>query len=273
MHRQLFLSPLLHHSIATIIFILITFPTCNGDDDDQYTICNTTLYHCGATIQNVSYPFWGANRPPFCGVPGFQLTCNNNNYTTIDINNQNFRLLSINSSTHLVTIAPTDLWDDICLDNFNYSILDDTLFSYGPDVRNLNVFYDCRGRSLNISVRNRFTCMMRGSERVGFYADESFSSVQLPEFQPCERTMTVPVLRRAIQRFTPNETIELLELLNEGFDVEYRIEDFCSACQTSGGLCWSGTNSTQPSCLCKNIEAHPLMCPEQGVPTRLYEAG
>ncbi|GMQ11369.1 hypothetical protein CsSME_00054028 [Camellia sinensis var. sinensis] len=85
----------------TFIFIIIinSTPTSHGTNDENYTACHEKTYDCGEKIKEIGYPFWGEDRPPFCGVQGFNLTCKGNQNTTIVvIEKQEFRVLHINQS-------------------------------------------------------------------------------------------------------------------------------------------------------------------------------
>ncbi|KAL3512227.1 hypothetical protein ACH5RR_024944, partial [Cinchona calisaya] len=92
-------------------------------------------------------------------------------------------------------------------------------------------------------LKNRFSCNTRN----GFLADELVASVE-----NCKFGIIVPVLRSALEEFR-NDTLTLQELVNQGFRVEYNIDSqACIDCVRSLGLCWSGTNSIQPTCLCRD---------------------
>ncbi|THG16622.1 hypothetical protein TEA_025974 [Camellia sinensis var. sinensis] len=56
--------------MITLIFILIHIPLFVHATDEQFLNCSKT-FQC-ANMQNIDYPFWGGNRPDYCGHPGFQ---------------------------------------------------------------------------------------------------------------------------------------------------------------------------------------------------------
>ncbi|KAI3463867.1 hypothetical protein Pfo_020530 [Paulownia fortunei] len=235
------------YSISTIIlFVSITF--C-AREDGQFLNC-TSLFSCRGTIRRIGYPFWGGDQPQECGLPGFELRCPRENYTTIDIGGQAFLVLDINNHNNSMRIARIDLLDDFCPDMFEDTWLNenaDELFRYTPNVENLYLFYACS--SFNISARN------------SHIVDESFLRVQVPNVTGCELNISIPALKSALKEFKRNDTATTLgEVLNQGFEVEHQIDGTtCRACESSGGLCWSGTNSSaQHTCLCPDGGPHQI---------------
>jgi hypothetical protein len=60
-----------------IIFLIITFvhapSSAFANDDERYVSCSNS-FDCG-DIKGVGYPFWGSNRPDYCGYPELKLDC------------------------------------------------------------------------------------------------------------------------------------------------------------------------------------------------------
>ena len=59
-----------------VTITLIHFPTSFLADNEPYLTCEAP-FNCGNLV-NLSYPFWGSNRPNYCGHPSFQLDCGSN---------------------------------------------------------------------------------------------------------------------------------------------------------------------------------------------------
>jgi hypothetical protein len=59
------------------MFLRITFvhapSSAFANDDERYVSCSNSL-DCG-NIKGVGYPFWGSNRPDYCGYPELKLDC------------------------------------------------------------------------------------------------------------------------------------------------------------------------------------------------------
>ncbi|CAI9299796.1 unnamed protein product [Lactuca saligna] len=240
-----------------LLISFILFPILSLANIQQFNECSTTFYTCGQAITYMSYPFWGNGRPSYCGLEGFELTCREDNITTLQINNTTFRVGRIDQNNTKLTLALDDLWEgdqpNACLLRPNESIdlttFRYTFFSYVPDGSLfLGIYFSCLEDVVrSIPSRNRFNCSGDEDGRVSFIGNRSIAVGDA-----CERVIGVPVLRTAFEDFNRSETMPLQELLWMGFQMEYRVDGggICSRCQNSGGSCWSNLNSSIPSCIC-----------------------
>ncbi|XP_023755112.1 LEAF RUST 10 DISEASE-RESISTANCE LOCUS RECEPTOR-LIKE PROTEIN KINASE-like 2.1 isoform X1 [Lactuca sativa] len=256
-------------SIFVFLFPILSFATIQ-----QFNECSTTFYACDQSITYISYPFWGNGRPSYCGLEGFELTCREDNITTLQINNTTFRVGRIDQNNTKLTLALDDLWEgdqpNACLLRPNESIdlttFRYTFFSYVPDGSLfLGIYFSCLEDVVrSIPNRNRFNCSGDEDGRVSFIGNRSIAVGDA-----CERVIGVPVLRTAFEDFNRSETMPLQELLWMGFQMEYRVDGggICSRCQRSGGSCWSNLNSSTPSCICPD-GVSSLVC-GSGSPTSL----
>lgn len=131
-------------------------------------------FECGS-IKNISFPFWGGNRPVYCGHEGFELECHNSQYFVIKFEALEFRVPNINQSRHIRTIARSDLWDSPCPQKFFNTTLVFTIFDYyASTLRNLTMFYDCPAQ-LNRSVQNwlRSGFGVGDTNNTAYFVDES----------------------------------------------------------------------------------------------------
>ncbi|CAL5362592.1 unnamed protein product [Camellia sinensis] len=252
--------------IIIVIVIIISAPTSHGTDDENYTTCHEKTYYCGEKIKEIGYPFWGEDRPPFCGVQGFNLTCKGNENTTIVvIEKQEFRVLHINQSAYSMTIARADLWDTICPAEFINTILNFTLFDYDPHhAVNISLFYDCLPEIAShdhIHDKSHFECprckyLFSHFECPELAASQSNSNypyvVYIPEWV-CKSKIKVPVLPEALGAFWGNNPMSVEELVKQGFGADYhKIDEYqhCKACKDSGGECGTDTTTNQAICFC-----------------------
>ncbi|KAI3735854.1 hypothetical protein L6452_15375 [Arctium lappa] len=242
-----------------LIIIFTLFPISSlSQTIQQYDDCTTKLYSCGETIRWIRYPFWGHDRPSYCGLPEFHLTCRDDDgLTTIRIIGITFRVLSINQNFSMITIARDNLQEepDPCLlesvDSMIVNRFDDTVFSYAPSrILFLGIYIECvvDMRSAPIPDRNKLDCLGDGTKIISFFREELVYFSQ----DSCKRNITAPVLKKAFQEFKQNETMSLGEVLKQGFPIAYKVDDggICSRCESSGGTCWSNFTSSVPSCLC-----------------------
>ncbi|KAL7178656.1 hypothetical protein ACSBR1_042076 [Camellia fascicularis] len=255
------MPPLCVNFIITIFLFIVSSPTSHGADNENYTTCHQKKYDCGEQIKGIGYPFWGKDRPQFCGVQGFNLTCKGNENTTIVvIEKQEFRVLHINQSAYSMTIARADLWDSICPAKFINTTLNFTLFDYGPHpyVLNLTLFYDCLPDLPSyypIQERSHFQCPevagSQNSSNISFFVEDPYD-LHIPE-QGCKSRIKVPVFQERLNALWGDEHMTLAKLVKQGFEADYHEMDkflACDSCNYSGGECGTDTNTNQAICFC-----------------------
>ncbi|KAF8037644.1 hypothetical protein BT93_B0498 [Corymbia citriodora subsp. variegata] len=236
-------------SILIFVLVILIIPQvllCEGDNDVQYTACSHS-FNCG-TITNVTYPFWGGDRPHFCGLEGFELECHEDEYPILEHREQKYGVLKIDQHLHTMTIVRMDLMDDTCLHEFrNTSMMDSTLFNMTPAVKSLSIFFGCLGTSKNIS--NEFECLYNDSRKSAFFMDENFLEREIQfDITSCIISINVPVLQSALHDLRRGESLQ--KALNQGFNVQYSDQPECLACTSSGGLCGSNSSSSSSSFTC-----------------------
>ena len=213
-------------------------------NDAHFVECGRP-FECGR-IKNVSYPFWGGDRPKYCGRQGFKLECYDNEYPIIKFKELEFLILNINESQNNMTIARLDLWHGFCPQTYLDTILNYNIFDYAPTVLNITLFYDCPlAVSTLIPVQNKFKCSYEGSDRNNnaYFVNESLAKFHFPGLAQCRGKIRVPISRNAIIDESAGVVHELHEALKRGFDVDYdALPVACSGCVDSGGYC--GSNAT-----------------------------
>ncbi|XP_061365988.1 LEAF RUST 10 DISEASE-RESISTANCE LOCUS RECEPTOR-LIKE PROTEIN KINASE-like 2.1 [Gastrolobium bilobum] len=242
-------------TIATMfLFILTNLPQSHSQEEDtKYTNCSRLPYNCGY-MSNIFYPFWGHNRPQYCGGGdqlGFKLECQNDS-TTILNGLQNFQVLHIDTTAYTITMKQRV--DDVCSRQLNdtYLDLDPTLFAYHGTVYNITIFYNCSSSSDSSAVdRYNFTCgnNENGTYRVG---DKDDVLKEFPELQNCKRYIQVPIevpLDPYGDRFDA-----LNKALDGGFEVNYTVphDHECIPCLDSKGACGVNLTSHQFTCYCQH---------------------
>lgn len=245
-------------SILTIVFFLTALPQYYSQNNDTFSICSQS-FSCGS-LRNVSYPFWGGNRPHFCGSLGFKLSCMHNQITSIQVGSQNFNVLNINQTASTMRMVRTDFVYDHCSSNFTNTSLSASPFHFLPTVQNLSIFYQCP--SWNSTVGNTFTCQ-NDSNKHAFYVVNGTQLQQLPGLKKnCRVSIQVQVSQDVVLD-SGNGVEALKNVLDGGFDVKFDAEwsSQCRTCKESGGVC--GTNekdSSQFSCYCIS-GSHDSACP------------
>uniref|UniRef100_A0A5B7BVW8 non-specific serine/threonine protein kinase n=1 Tax=Davidia involucrata TaxID=16924 RepID=A0A5B7BVW8_DAVIN len=248
--------------LYTIFLMLIIVPASYcADASQQFTNCSSP-YNCGS-MQGLRYPFWGGDRPTYCGRQEFQLYCQDHHYPIVEFDSQKFRVLRINQSIHTMTIARDDLWNDTCPEKFYSTALDSSLFKYAETVTKLNIFYGCTSQVMaTVQVQSNITCPINGSGSGVFFADQIISDSVV---KGCNISILVPLLRKAYNGLWDGK-LTLQQALNQGFDVEY-VADLvnCLACESSGGICGSGDHYFWEKGY-KSAEGFLCFCPDQNYP-------
>lgn len=245
--------------IIVIFFILFSIPFCSYANGDEFRNCSL-LYNCGS-LRGIGYPFWGGDRPDYCGRQDFGLDCVDGRYTTISLDDLEYRVLAVDPSIPKMTIARNDLWNNICPDQ--YSLYRNPTLSYfnlnsARTVRNLHVFYGCTSEVIaKVQVQSHVTCSIDGVKSGVFFADEFVSGVE-----GCNISLVVSIQLAAYHDLWDGK-ITLEEALTRGFDVEYNAAlAACSSCEASEGKC--GSNSTYEFvCICQD-QSYPMLCPKHG---------
>ncbi|KAF8006638.1 hypothetical protein BT93_K0826 [Corymbia citriodora subsp. variegata] len=212
-HRHPFWDLSLCFLIATTL-ILIRALTTHAADDASYSNCSSTI-QCGV-LQNVSYPFWGLSRASYCGLPNFELTCQDNTTPLLNISNQIYRVLRFNDTSRTMTVARNDYWGTICpasYDNTTQAIA--SSFSYTSDTvaNNLTLYYGC-GTSSTPANSIQFNCDTTNGNNVTGYVitkkltDASLlnSTILATYFAGCTTSVVLPANLSTIQEIESSLT-------------------------------------------------------------------
>lgn len=250
-------------SMLALVFFSTTLPQSHSQKNDSYSTCSKS-FSCGTLITNVSYPFWGGNRPQFCGGHGFKLTCMHNQNTSIQVGSQKFNVININQTASTMRVVRTDLVYDSCSSNFTNTSLSGSPFSFLPTVQNVTIFYECPSWG-SIVGNSTFTCR-NDSNKHAFYVVNGTEQVQQfsAGLQNCGVRIQVQVSKGVV--WDAESGVDTLKkALDQGFDVKYDAgwSSQCSVCRESGGTC--GTNEKQNgsahfSCYCPS-GTHDAACP------------
>ena len=246
-------------SLITLFFFLTILPPSYCDADEYSDECSRP-FNCGR-IRDIPYPFWGGNRPELCGFPGFNLTCRDNEYPIIRIEDLEFLVLNINQSHPIMTIARFDLWNSPCPPKIVNTTLDFNNFDYTPTDQNLTLFYGCNSGISGLDGAN-FPCDLGGVGH-NYFVNESFPRIQ-ELLEECNTNITVPILRTA---FIDEPVLQ--NVLKKGFDVDYHNAWWiaCGGCMASGGRCSPIAPPYPFVCFCRAGE-QPLVCPSNGMHAR-----
>ncbi|KOM28523.1 hypothetical protein LR48_Vigan549s007800 [Vigna angularis] len=219
-----------------------------------------------ANLKNLSYPFWGLGRTPYCGHPAFNLQCTGE-VATLTLMSESYRVLEVNDSDHRFKLVRTDYWNNICPTILRNITVDGTFFDYGSDTQNLTFYYDCPSFPQSDSVFPWFNCSVNGTQMINYFVTESMleNSESGEIMGACKSRVVVPILESEAKLLETNSTVENLKaVLDNGFGAEWDANNsLCDKCQHSGGYCGHNPSSGEFMCYCRD-ESSPSTCKNSG---------
>nr|TKS00415.1 putative serine/threonine-protein kinase [Populus alba] len=226
-----------------------------ADDDERYMNCMNS-FDCG-NIKGVGYPFSGSDRPDYCGYPGFELGCSNQD-PEITIMRSTYKLLGVNIQSRTLNVSRSDYTANLCPTLLSNTSLNPNLLNYTSDHAEVTMFYGCPSPSPPALSISQFTCNINDTVMMGYFitANLSLLSGTAPSLTSylttCNNSVKVPALQSAIVPILDSPTVaQLLEAINQGFELVWSTNDsLCDACESSGGLCGYNRTTTAFTCYC-----------------------
>ncbi|KAJ6960475.1 hypothetical protein NC653_038493 [Populus alba x Populus x berolinensis] len=230
-----------------------------ANDDERYVNCSNS-FDCG-DIKGVGYPFWGSNRPDYCGYPELKLNCSDQDLE-ITIEKLTYKVLGIDNQTRTLSVARKDYAEYICPTLILNTTWIPNLLNYTSDDQNITIYYGCptQGAPTSLFVP-QFPCNINATEMTGYFTAfanlsvlGSSASSLTGYLATCKDSIKVPVRESAFQQILSTRTAaQLLEGLNEGFGLEWNASNsLCDTCQLSGGQCGYNQTTTAFTCYCKD---------------------
>ncbi|CAI9113532.1 OLC1v1014146C1 [Oldenlandia corymbosa var. corymbosa] len=223
--------------MLTIIYVIVAYIICCNVNADEFGDCSRP-YNCGS-LRGIGYPFFGGDRPGYCGRRGYGLICVKDQYSVILIGQVSYRLLEIDASIPKMRIARQDLLNDICPESWvffdHYKSFDFKFNDPSDNTRNLRIYYGCSPEVISrVQTQSNVSCSIENEPGGVFFTPEV-----VPVAGGCKKNFVVPLQLEAYDDLWARK-ITLEEAVNQGFDVQYAADlAACSSCQASGGKCGS----------------------------------
>ncbi|KAH9739296.1 LEAF RUST 10 DISEASE-RESISTANCE LOCUS RECEPTOR-LIKE PROTEIN KINASE-like 2.1 [Citrus sinensis] len=260
--------------VINIIFVRV--PTPVSADYEEHKNCSAP-FRC-ANRDDIGYPFWGGNRPEYCGYPGFELNCEED-VPEINILNITYKVLKFDNAKRIITVAREDYWDQYCPSNLVDTALNFSLFDYVHATDNLTLYYSCPPNLMNgMSVlslldRYEFRCNSDESNAADnyFYSwdvnsvfNKTFTDAVKAYFGSCAKSVLLPLQQPTVESLVKNPaSANLTRALQEGFGLQwFPNENLCEKCEQSKGECGYSARTGQFNCYCPD-KAYPDSCPPQ----------
>ncbi|KAJ6369665.1 hypothetical protein OIU76_028001 [Salix suchowensis] len=225
-----------------------------ADDDERYLNCMNS-FDCG-NITGAGYPFSGSDRPGYCGYPGFELSCTNQD-PEITIMGSTYKLHGINNQSRTLNVSRTDYIENLCPTLLSNTSLSPNLLSSNSDHGEVTLYYGCPS-PIPSGFSAQFTCNINDTDMMGYFVtvNNSVLSMTAPilitYLTTCNNKVIVPAHQSAILPILGNPTIaQLLGAINQGFDLVWSANDsLCDTCKSSGGQCGYNQTTTAFTCFC-----------------------
>ncbi|WOG85679.1 hypothetical protein DCAR_0104870 [Daucus carota subsp. sativus] len=243
--------------MLVICFHFLPFETfCQ--EDKQFEECKKASY-CGN--QTIRFPFYTEDIPEFCGFPGFNLTCLNNQVLLLNISEAQYRISQIFYSNYSFRVSNVlSSRSGFCSLNKirDLSLPTDHRFElYGTT--NLTLLSNCTSEFARIFSGSKVGCDAGENDTDWVIAMKGKDSGLKYATKECKTVTVAPVLD-----YTEDST-NFLKLIRDGFDLKWVAAD-CSDCEDSGGYCgFEGRSVNKFKCFCKD-RPHSRSCkPTTGV--------
>ncbi|CAA2956786.1 LEAF RUST 10 DISEASE-RESISTANCE LOCUS RECEPTOR-LIKE PROTEIN KINASE-like [Olea europaea subsp. europaea] len=219
---------------------------------------------CGAPFQcagmgEISYPFYGGNRPNYCGYPGFQLSNCQGDVPILTISSIRYRVLEIDNTGKTVRVAREDLWNTTCPRFLYNTTLEENIFLFLPNDQNITLHYGCftsSGQPIPLQLPSMFPCNVNRTSSSFFTLGGAFPSI--PGFGApirCETNISVPVNETAARLLAVSSAsiVLLQDALASGFSLQWSANNTaCENCTQSGGVCGTNLDPLSFACYCAN---------------------
>ncbi|KAL8476645.1 hypothetical protein ACS0TY_029078 [Phlomoides rotata] len=258
------MNPKLDLRFLPLILVLLGIPrSCVCQNNDLYQTCRQP-FQCGR-LENIGYPFYGGDRPPSCGYPGFDLDCRGDD-PLITTASMTYRVLDFDTSTRTLKVSRDDLWSTLCPPSPSNTTLNFTLFDFysRADDQNITIYYGCpdgQPNTLPFRTQTQFFC--GGSSF--FAAGRAVAELSVG----CSRLISVRVNQSATLELSniTTATADLLQgALRSGFSIQWSADDDnFRACSRSGGFCGYNPTSASFACHCTNGTSASI-CSGNGAP-------
>ncbi|XP_074308314.1 LEAF RUST 10 DISEASE-RESISTANCE LOCUS RECEPTOR-LIKE PROTEIN KINASE-like 2.3 [Silene latifolia] len=248
--------------ISTIPFIIIIFltlttlPATLCRHSVEFNACSKT-FTCG-NITGLSYPFYGLNRPQYCGHPGFELLdCDQNTRRNqIMILSQNFYVFDINLTSSTMNVARQDFSDRFgCPLSLVNITIDFSLFEYTNSDSNITLIYgEC------VSKCSNFSCPWGGvkSLPICFLTDKLMLKLNMSQVM-CPNKLFLPVHNTDLMAMDKGGGYYLPSSAFNGFELKWNANDgLCKECVRSGGQCGHDSTSNKFFCFCADESKCPF---------------
>lgn len=221
---------------------------------------------CGG--QNISFPFFiPGQQEPYCGFPGFQLSCIDG-YPTLQLAGDEYLVHNISYQHQTLVVSNAALSNSntsVCIPLVQNLTFPTDQYDLVENQKEIVLLYDCNSALVDddesFSDEYKIGCFKQTLAR-----RNSSSVLALPGDRQqllanvsdkCGREVVVT----PVEDYATNE-LDIEEVLKRGFKLKWLASD-CSRCRNSGGKCGFDSESRHFLCFCPD-RPHLVSCKGKG---------
>ncbi|KAK7280438.1 hypothetical protein RJT34_25502 [Clitoria ternatea] len=249
--KPLYYYPLIH-SYIFFFYLFATNISCSPDPN--FDTCQPQT--CGNN-QTITYPFYIHGRQePFCGYPGFDISCAPNGFPILNLSNTHYIIdqifyqnQSLRVSNAVFSISNTSTTKG-CVSPTQNLTLPSTVFRVAPNQRELTLFYGCDSLSLPRELQDHI---------IGCSAEKETSSV-VALYKDAENVSFVAknCKGEVVDSLVEDGVGRVQEAVRKGFLLSWTASD-CSECSNTGGKCGFDSSIYKFRCYCTD-RVHAAKC-------------
>ncbi|KAH7857817.1 hypothetical protein Vadar_016807 [Vaccinium darrowii] len=240
-----------------VFFLLLSVSSIfsKTSDGSKAFASNCPSHVCGGVI--ISYPFWltsNTTSNQYCGYPGFNLSCSNEENTIINLGGDSYYVKNISYTDNTLTLVDVAVTANPTCPRRLHNVTIQTLpLSYNRRDLNLSFYFNC-----NVSVwypealPNPIECLSSSVKDSFVFVNGTEPAWPLDHWYDfCEEKVVVTVMDSEIG--ANNSLIEGFGgAMNEGFVLDWRQAPSCGPCEASMGLCGFDYANEDFLCFCSD---------------------
>jgi hypothetical protein len=243
-------SPLIY-SYMTLFYLLTTTTLCSIDP--KFEACGAKT--CGN--QSISYPFYIKGiQEPYCGYPGFGITCNNTiGFPILNLSNTEYIIEEIFYQNHSFRVSngvfSRSNTNKGCLSPTQNLTFPINMFNLAHSQTNVRLFFGCDSTKLPRELqRNTIGCSAENetSSVVALYGDDKNASLVSKN---CREEVVIATVESIVKG-------GIEESLRNGFRLNWIASD-CNDCNSTGGRCGFDNDAYIFNCYCTD-RVHTAKC-------------
>ncbi|XP_074275874.1 LEAF RUST 10 DISEASE-RESISTANCE LOCUS RECEPTOR-LIKE PROTEIN KINASE-like 1.2 [Silene latifolia] len=230
-------------TISFAIFIIFLVLPASSSVGERYETCSSSFFSCGKNSSDVGYPFWGGDRPKYCGHPSLQLQClpsEKGDRAQLILAQEKYApydLLSMKINYPNIILKLRG-YDNITCTTFSKKYSD--LFDITSNDESITLIYNCPKHLSMGNLHDPVPCFGFPTHNYEAYYLHNMSAIK--EYASCS-SFEFPVLKDQLDLYNQGKLGAFTRVLKHGFEVRYKYSSDSINCTSWGGTCGSSDHS------------------------------